>query len=99
MGDGWYRSVCTKEMGRRMGGNGAFVRRKWGEGWEETERLFSAVGENSIDFSRILYRLFSDTSVQTLVQHRSNDMIVWEHRSVPIVQPLPSSVRKECKRT
>ena len=40
---------------------GTLVRRKWGGGWEVTERLYGAVGEKSIDFLKILYRLFSDT--------------------------------------
>ena len=61
---------------------------------KETERLFSAVGENSIDFPRILYRLFPNASVQTLGGHGSNDLIVWEHRSVPIVQSLRFFSRK-----
>ena len=45
------------------------------DGWyrivctKETERMYGAVGENSIDFSRILYRLFPDTSIQPLGQH------------------------------
>ena len=59
--DGRERIVCTKETERKMGGIGAFVRRKWGRGWEVTERLFSAVGEKSIDFLKILYRLFRKT--------------------------------------
>ena len=44
-----------------MGGIGAFVRRKWGEVWEVTERMYGAIGENSIDFLKILYRLFRKT--------------------------------------
>ena len=44
-----------------MGGIGAFVRRKWGEGWEGTERLYGAVRGKAIDFLEKLYRLFSDT--------------------------------------
>ena len=44
-----------------MGGIGAFVRRKWGEGWEVTERMYGAVGEKSIDFLKILYRLSGKT--------------------------------------
>ena len=59
--DGRYRSVCTEESEQRMGGNGAFVRRKWSGGWAGAERLFSATGEKSIDFLEKLYRLFSDT--------------------------------------
>ena len=49
-----------------MGGIGAFVRRKWGEGWEVTERMYGAVGEKSIDFLKILYRLFSEYSIDFL---------------------------------
>ncbi len=63
--DGAYRIVCTKETERRMGdivaedgGIGSFVRRKRGGGLEGRERLYGAVGENSIDFLKILYRLF-----------------------------------------
>ena len=44
-----------------MGGGGAFVRRKRSEGWEVSERLYGAVGEKSIDFRKILYRLFQKT--------------------------------------
>ena len=51
----------TRETELGMGGIGAFVRRKWGEGWEGTERLYGAVGEKSIDFRKILYRLFRKT--------------------------------------
>ena len=94
LGDGRFLIVCTKETERRMGGNESFVRRKRGRGWEGTERLFSAVGENSIDFPRILYRLFPDTSVQPLERHRINDLFVWEERSVPIVQSLRFFSRK-----
>ena len=71
-----------------MGGNGSVVRRKWGEGWEVTERMYGAVGEKSIDFPRIPYRLFLDTSVQPLGHLGSNDLIVWDNRSDPIVQRL-----------
>ena len=63
-----------------MGGIGPFVRRNRSGGWKGTERLFSAVGENSIDFPRIPYRLFPDTSVQRLGRHGSNDPFVWEGR-------------------
>ena len=59
-----------------MGGNESFVRRKRSGGWEETGvfvryirsggwkgtvRFYGAVGENSIDFWTILYRLFRKT--------------------------------------
>ena len=47
--------------GQGMGRNGSFVRRKRSEGWEVSERLYGAVGENSIDFCEILYRLFWKT--------------------------------------
>ena len=81
-----------------MGVIGSFVRRNRSGGWEVTNRLYGAVGENSIDFLKILYRLFSDThrlfsdtSVQPFEQHRSNDLFVWDNRSVPIIQlPVPS---------
>ena len=74
-----------------MGECRSFIRRKRSGGWEGTERLYSAVGEGSIDFSPIPYRLFSDTSAQTLGQHSSNDLIVWE-------EPLRFLGRKECER-
>ena len=35
---------CTKVAEWRMGGNGSFVRRKWGEGWEVTEHLYEGNG-------------------------------------------------------
>ena len=79
-----------------MGCNGSFVGRKRSGGWEVTDRLYGAVGEKSIDFLKILYRLFSDTSVHSLGQYGSNDLIVWDNRSVPIVQPLCFLRRKEC---
>ena len=60
-GDGRYRNVYTEEPEQRMGCDGALVRRKWGEGWEGTERLYGAVREKSIDFRKILYRLSEDT--------------------------------------
>ena len=44
-----------------MGGNGAVDGRKRSGGWEVSDRLYSAVGEKSIDFLKILYRLSSDT--------------------------------------
>ena len=59
--------------------------------------MYGAVGENSIDFPWIPYRLFPDTSVQPLGQHGSNEMFVWDKHSVPIAQPLPSSVEKSAK--
>ncbi len=37
------------------------VRRKRSGGWEGMERMYGAVGENSIDFLEKLYRLSSDT--------------------------------------
>ena len=81
-----------------MGGNGSVVRRKWGEGWEVTERMYGAVGEKSIDFPRIPYRLFPDTSVQTLGRRGSNDLFVWEHRTALNVQMLRPLGRKERER-
>ena len=90
------QSVYTKEAECGMGCNGSFVGRKRSGGWEVTDRLYGAVGEKSIDFLKILYRLFSDTSVHSLGQYGSNDLIVWDNRSVPIVQPLCFLRRKEC---
>ena len=69
-------------------GHGVEDRSCWSRGWEGTERLYGAVGEKSIDFSRIPYRLFPDASVQLLGQPGSNDLFVWEHHSAPIVQSL-----------
>ena len=80
IGDARKRALCTKKPERRIGGDGAFVRRKRSGGWEVTDRLSYAVGENSIDFSRIPYRLFPNTSVQTLGRRESNDLFVWENR-------------------
>ena len=48
-------------MGPGMGVIGSFVRRNRSGGWEVTNRLYGAVGENSIDFLEKLYRLSSDT--------------------------------------
>lgn len=59
--------------------------------------MSNASKKNSIDFLRIPYRLFHETSEQTLGQHRSNDLLVWENRSVPIEQLLSLLYRKGCK--
>ena len=59
--DGRGRCGCTKEVEQGMGGNGSFVGRERSEGREVSERLYGAVGENSIDFLKILYRLFRET--------------------------------------
>ena len=61
---------------------GSAVRRKRSGEWEVSERLYSTVRENSIDFLEKLYRLFSDTSEQTLGLYGSNDLFVWEQCSV-----------------
>ena len=53
--------VYMKKSEQRMLGNGSFVRRNRSGGWEGTERLYGAVGEKSIDFWKILYRLFRKT--------------------------------------
>ena len=65
-----------------LGADRPLVRRERSEGREVSDRLYGAVGEKSIDFSRIPYRLFSDASVHLLGQHGSNDLIVWEESSV-----------------
>lgn len=44
-----------------IGGVWSFVRRYRSGGWEETERLYVAVREKSIDFLKILYRLSGNT--------------------------------------
>ena len=58
---GYYRCADRGILGQRLGGIGAFVRRNRSGGWEEADRLYGAVGENSIDFLKILYRLFRKT--------------------------------------
>ena len=55
--------------GAEGGGVGSFVRRKRSGGWEESERLYGAVGEKSIDFPRTPYRLFPDSSVVLICPH------------------------------
>ena len=50
-----------RAVGAGVGGNKAFVWRYQSGGWEGTERMYGAVGENSIDFRKILYRLFRKT--------------------------------------
>ena len=57
---GYYRCADRVILGQRLGGIGAFVRRNRSGGWEEADRLYGAVGENSIDFLEKLYRLFPD---------------------------------------
>ncbi len=59
--NGWYLNVCTKKSERQTVGNRAFVRRDRSVGWEVTERMYGAVGEKTIDFLKILYRLFLKT--------------------------------------
>ena len=59
--DGRYLIVYSEKPERGMGGNGAFVRRKRSGGWEESDRCSYAVREKSIDFLKILYRLFRKT--------------------------------------
>ena len=44
-----------------LGADRPLVRRKRSGGWEVTERCSYAVGEKSIDFLKILYRLFWKT--------------------------------------
>ena len=52
---------CPIATERRMGGCGSVVPWKWNGGWEVTDRLYGAVGEKSIDFQKILSRLFGKT--------------------------------------
>ena len=59
--DGRGRSVSTQAMESGMGNVVAGNGRKWSGGWEGTDRLYGTVGENSIDFLKILYRLFLKT--------------------------------------
>ena len=58
---GCCRCVDRVISGQRMGGVGAVVRRKRSGGWEASERLSHVIGETSIDFLKILYRLFRKT--------------------------------------
>ena len=55
--DGAGQSMSKKGFGADR----PLVRRKRSWGWEGTERLYGAVGEKSIDFLKILYRLFWKT--------------------------------------
>ena len=55
------RHVRWVMMEHGIGGVGTLVRRERSGGWEVTNRLYGAVGENSIDFLKILYRLFRNT--------------------------------------
>ena len=48
-------------LGQEMVECGSFVRRKRSWGWEDAEWMYGAVGENSIDFLKKLYRLFRKT--------------------------------------
>ena len=54
-------ALSVRDVGEKMRGSGAFVRRYRSEGWEVTDRLYGAFGEKSIDFRKILYRLFRKT--------------------------------------
>ena len=54
-GSGW------EMLGQEMVECGSFVRREQSGGWEVTDRLYGVVRENTLDFQKILYRLFSDT--------------------------------------
>ena len=53
--------VYTEKAKWGMGGRWAFVQRKRSEVWEVTNCLYGAVREKSIDFRKILYRLFQKT--------------------------------------
>ena len=61
MEDGRERIVCTKNAERRMGENGAFVRRKKNEGWEDAERLNGGIGADVWCSRRKVYRLSENT--------------------------------------
>ena len=67
----------------------------WSGGLERAERMCSAVGENSIDFLKILYRLLPDASVQLLGQPGGNDLFVWENRSTLSVENGTKVPRRE----
>ena len=62
-----WAQVVRKRLGSReilkwrMGGIGSFVPWKWNGGWEVSDRLYGAVREKSIDFQKILSRLFGKT--------------------------------------
>ena len=53
VGDGRKQIGCTVYSERRMGGNGAFV-------WCGPRKVYR-LSENTLDFLKILYRLFSET--------------------------------------
>ena len=59
--------VARKALGSReifkwrMGGCRSVVPWQRSGGWVGTERMYGAVGENSIDFLKILYRLSENT--------------------------------------
>ena len=59
--DGRERSICTKETERRMGGNGAFVRRKKSGEWAEAELLYEGNGAFVWCGLRKVYRLSENT--------------------------------------
>ena len=44
-----------------LGADRSLVRRERSGGWEVSERLYGAVGDKSIDFLKILYRLLGKT--------------------------------------
>lgn len=50
-----------------MGGNRSVVRYIRSGGWEGAERLFSAVGEKSVDFLKILYRFVQTQKQRTQI--------------------------------
>ena len=56
-----YRSWEWEMLGQEMVECGSFVRRMRSGGWEVSERLYGGIGEKSIDFLKILYRLLKNT--------------------------------------
>ena len=92
------RIGCPMATERRMEGCGSVVPWQRNGGWEGTERLYGVVGEKSIDFPRIPYRLFPDTSVHPLGQYGNNDLFVWENRSFPSVGKSANVRRREATR-
>ena len=59
--DGMERSRGLEVSGRLYEGSRAVDGRERGRGWEVSQRLYGVIGEKSIDFRKILYRLFRKT--------------------------------------
>ena len=87
---GSTQSIKLKMTEQGMGNDGAGNGRMRNGCTNGAERMFGLVGEKSIDFSRIPYRLFPDTSVGPLRQHGSNNLIALNERFDCMGAPLRS---------